>query len=141
MHFSDKKAIRVAILDMNEGEKNEGMRCIREILHHFGKEQHLNLIYDEYEVRIKKKVPDLSYDIYISTGGPGSPLESEGSKWEAVYFNWLSDVENWNRSESPQKKYVFFICHSFQLVCRHWQLATVCKRRSTAFGIFRSEER
>ncbi|MDQ6757517.1 MAG: GMP synthase, partial [Bacteroidota bacterium] len=35
-----------------------------------------------------------------------------------------------------QKKYVFFICHSFQLVCRHWNLANVCKRKSTAFGVF-----
>ena len=31
---------------------------------------------------------------------------------------------------------MFFICHSFQLVCRHWKLANVCKRNSTAFGVF-----
>jgi homoserine O-succinyltransferase/O-acetyltransferase len=136
MHFSDKKSLRIAILDMYEGEKNEGMRCIREILHDFGKEHNLDLTCNEYEVRLEKKVPDLSYDIYISTGGPGSPLESEGNEWEAVYFNWLSAVESWNNTQNTQKKYVFFICHSFQLVCRHWQLATVCKRKSTAFGIF-----
>ncbi|MEO7120424.1 MAG: GMP synthase, partial [Ginsengibacter sp.] len=32
--------------------------------------------------------------------------------------------------------HVFFICHSFQLVCRHWQLANVCARNSTSFGVF-----
>ena len=28
------------------------------------------------------------------------------------------------------------ICHSYQLVCRHYRLAEVSKRRSTAFGVF-----
>lgn len=136
MNFSDKKRVRIAILDLYEGERNEGMRCIREILFHYGKENHVDLRWDEYDVRLKNKVPDLTYDIYISTGGPGSPLESEGSEWEAVYFDWLEKVENWNADAISQKKYVFFICHSFQIVCRHWKLANVCKRKSTAFGIF-----
>ena len=34
------------------------------------------------------------------------------------------------------KKYLFLICHSFQLVCRHFEIAEVTKRNSTAFGIF-----
>jgi homoserine O-succinyltransferase/O-acetyltransferase len=136
MNFSDRKRVRIAILDLYEGERNEGMRCLREILFHYGKESNNDLRWDEYDVRLKNKVPDLTYDIYISTGGPGSPLESEGSEWEAVYFNWLEQVEQWNSDISLPKKYVFFICHSFQIVCRHWKLANVCKRKSTAFGIF-----
>ena len=36
MNFTEKKAVRVAILDMNEGKPNQGMRCIREILNQFG---------------------------------------------------------------------------------------------------------
>ncbi len=85
----------------------------------------------------KKQAPDLSYDIYISSGGPGSPLESEGSEWEKVYFGWLNKVEAWNNNPAHvQKKQVFFICHSFQLICRHYNIARVTKRRSTAFGIF-----
>jgi hypothetical protein len=42
-------------------------------------------------VRQKNEVPDLTYDIYISSGGPGSPLDSIGSDWEAAYFSWLSE--------------------------------------------------
>jgi homoserine O-succinyltransferase/O-acetyltransferase len=136
MNFSDRKRVRIAILDLYEGERNEGMRCLREILFHYGKESNVDLRWDEYDVRLKNTAPDLTYDIYISTGGPGSPLESEGTEWEAVYFDWLQKVEQWNSDDRQQKKYVFFICHSFQLVCRHWKLANVCKRKSTAFGIF-----
>ena len=137
MSWTEKKSIRIAILDMYEGFANQGMRCIREILNQFGEVNHLDFTWDEFEVRLEKQIPDLSYDIYISSGGPGSPLESEGSEWEKVYFNWLDKVEHWNNNEANvQKKQVFFICHSFQLICRHYKIAKVGKRKSTAFGVF-----
>ena len=137
MNWNDKKKIRVAILDLYEGAVNQGMRCLREILNQFTEINNLELEWDEFEVRLEHRIPDMSYDIFISTGGPGSPIESEGSEWEKAYFHWLSQVEKWNRNEANiQKKHVFFICHSYQLVCRHWKIANVCKRKSTAFGIF-----
>jgi homoserine O-succinyltransferase/O-acetyltransferase len=137
MNWTAKKAVRVAILDMNEGRPNQGMRCIREILNQFGDANNLDLEWDEFEVRLQQQTPSLNYDIYISSGGPGSPLESEGSDWEEVYFNWLQDVMSWNaNAANVQKKKVFFICHSYQLACRHFKIATVCKRKSTAFGVF-----
>jgi homoserine O-succinyltransferase/O-acetyltransferase len=133
----EKKAIRVAILDLYEGHANQGMRCIREILNQYGEENNRELNWDEFEVRLEKQVPDLSYDIYISSGGPGSPLESENSEWEQVYFHWLQQVETWNDNPAnTEKKFVFFICHSYQLVCRHYGVAQVTKRKSTAFGVF-----
>ena len=136
MILAEKKPIRVAILDMNEGYVNQGMRCIREILNQFGEVNQLNIIWDEFEVRLEKQTPDLHYDIYISSGGPGSPLDSEGSEWEKVYFNWLSRVERWNLNPANvQKKQVFFICHSFQLLCRHYKVAHVTARKSTSFGV------
>jgi GMP synthase-like glutamine amidotransferase len=137
MNWTEKKSIRVAILDMYEGHANQGMRCLREILNQFAENNHLDLTLDEFEVRLEKQVPDLSYDIYISSGGPGSPLESEGSEWEKIYFGWLKKTEQWNNNAAQvQKKKLFFICHSFQLVCRHYGIAEVTKRKSTAFGIF-----
>ena len=77
MNWTDKKSIRVAILDLYEGFANQGMRCIREILNQFGENNNINLSFDEFEVRLENKVPDLSYDIYISSGGPGSPLDRD----------------------------------------------------------------
>jgi len=131
------KPVRVAILDLYEGVANQGMRCIREILNQFAELNQLDLHWDEFEVRLEKKVPGLDYDIYISSGGPGSPLDSIDSEWEKVYFDWLSSVEKYNSNEANvQKKQVFFICHSFQLVCRHYAIADVTKRKSTAFGVF-----
>lgn len=128
---------RIAILDMYEGFENQGMRCIREILNQYAELHNLDLYIDEFEVRLKKEVPGLEYDAYISSGGPGSPLDSRGSEWEAVYFDWFHKVERYNANEANVvKKNVFLICHSFQLVCRHLNIAQVSKRKSTAFGVF-----
>jgi GMP synthase-like glutamine amidotransferase len=129
--------IKVAILDLYEGQPNQGMRCIRELLDQYGSDHSIGLVYDEFDVRIRQEVPDLSYDIYISSGGPGSPLDSMGSEWEEVYFGWLSAVEQYNNDvNAPDKKHVLFICHSFQLICRHYAIARVTSRKSTAFGVF-----
>lgn len=138
MYFMNgKKSIRVAILDLYEGHANQGMRCIRELLNQYGEVHQLDLQWDEFEVRLNQEIPDMTYDVFISSGGPGSPLTSEGSEWEKIYFNWLAAVEAYNSSPTNQyKKQVFFICHSFQLACRHYQVARVTKRRSTAFGVF-----
>ena len=137
MNRNDKTIIRVAILDLYEGVDNQGMRCLREILNQFAEYNNMDLHKDEFEVRINKEVPDMSYDVYISSGGPGSPLESEGSEWESVYFEWLNRLEKFNASEANIiKKQVFFICHSFQLACRHYGIAAVTKRMSTSFGVF-----
>ena len=131
------KKIKIAVLDLNEGVKNEGMRCIREIISSIILKNGQTLVWDEFEVRKKIEIPTLEYDIYISSGGPGSPIESEGSDWENKYFNWIRAVENWNKNpNNANKKFVFFICHSFQLACRYFKVAQVIKRKSTAFGIF-----
>ena len=137
MLMKEKRSVRVAILDLYEGAENQGMRCIREILNQYAESLQLDLSWEEFDVRRDLKVPDLSFDIYISSGGPGSPLESEGSEWENNYFQWLSGVESHNKaSKEGERKSVLFICHSFQLACRYFKLADVVKRKSTAFGIF-----
>jgi homoserine O-succinyltransferase/O-acetyltransferase len=137
MFTMEKPLIKVAVLDLYEGKENQGMRCIREILNQYAEIYNLDIERDEFDVRLKKQAPGLDYDIYISSGGPGSPIESEGSEWEKAYFNWLQEVESWNENPlNQQKKHVFFICHSFQLACRHYGIGNVCKRKSNSFGVF-----
>lgn len=137
MDPTQRQPLRIAVLDLYNGAPNQGMRCIREILEAFAANQAMEIAWDEWNVRQKMELPDLYYDIFISSGGPGSPLEIEGAEWEAGYFNWLQQVEQWNQEAgNTRKKYVFFICHSFQLACRHFKIGNLCKRKSTAFGIF-----
>jgi GMP synthase-like glutamine amidotransferase len=137
MNWTDKKLIKIAVLDLYEGFPNQGMRCIQEIVEHWASSNQITYTYHTYNVRQDLLVPDTSYDMYISSGGPGSPLESEGEPWDNLYMDWLKKIENWNNSlEQNQKKHVFFICHSFQLACRYYGIGEVCKRKSTSFGVF-----
>jgi homoserine O-succinyltransferase/O-acetyltransferase len=133
----EKQEISVAVLDLYNNEANEGMRGILSIL----KDQaelnpHIDLTWKRFDVRHLNELPDTSYDIYISSGGPGSPLEDPDAKWEKSYFKLMDDLLAINKSDSGEKKYIFLICHSFQLMCRHLGIGTVSKRKSTAFGIF-----
>lgn len=127
---------RFAMLDMYDGHENQGKRSVEAIVHEFAKANELELTYHIYDTRGKAEVPDLSYDAYLSTGGPGSPLESEGSEWEAAFFGFVEKLRAHNRSDAENKKPLFLICHSFQLFCRYYGLAKVGLRKSTSFGLF-----
>lgn len=137
MVWNEKRTVKVAILDLYEGVANQGMRCIRTILHDWAGANDLELQSDEFDVRQKNEFPDTSYDVYISSGGPGDPLLSRFEDWDIAWCRWLDKMERWNNNPSnSQKKYIFFICHSFQLASRYFNVGLVCKRRSTAFGVF-----
>lgn len=135
--FNEDKQVKVAILDLYEGAANEGMRCIRQILKHYASEKNIGLTFKEFDVRLKKELPGIDYDIYISTGGPGSPLGDDDKDWEDAYFSWLKSIEEYNNDESNRnKKHVLYICHSFQMACRYFEIGNVSKRKSRAFGVF-----
>ncbi len=136
--------MRIAILDMYNNVPNEGMRCIRQLIERTRQgvarqgvaqtEQSGDLAYDIFNVRAHNALPDLDYDLYISTGGPGVPIPL-GEAWEQPYFRLIDQLFAHNQT-NESKKYVFLICHSFQLVAGHLGLGEISKRKSTSFGIF-----
>jgi len=132
----DKRSLKVAVIDLNNGAPNQGMRGIQEILSRFRDENNIDLTFDIFDLRQKGEIPGIEYDAYISSGGPGSPIESKGAQWENDFFNLLDQIEAFNHKNEEIKKYAFLICHSFQLACRKYELGNVTERRSNAFGIF-----
>lgn len=132
----ENHTLRVAILDLYNNEPNEGMRGIQSILNRHQFPAPFTIHWERFDVRFKEEIPDTSFDIYISSGGPGSPLEEPGAHWEKLYFSLIDSLLDFNRNGDGPPKFAFFICHSFQLMCRHLDLADVTKRHSTAFGIF-----
>lgn len=127
--------VRVAVLDLYNGVENQGIRCIKDILRATDRRYYgVPILFDMFDVRSKSQVPDLSYDVYISSGGPGSPFDGVGQEWEHHYFNWMDQVWNHNLGEGS-RKYILAICHSFQLMSRHFDIAEVVPRKSDSFGI------
>ena len=127
--------MRIAILDLYEGEANEGMRCILQLVEQFKSESGIPVEHQVFDVRGRNEIADLSFDAYISSGGPGSPLTSAGSTWEGHFFGLMNGILRHNSNNPFQRKHVFLICHSFQIFCRYYGYARVTKRKSTAFGI------
>ncbi|OYX84845.1 MAG: GMP synthase [Flavobacteriales bacterium 32-34-25] len=125
-----KKSITIAILDMYNGEPNQGMRCIIDIVNRFTP----FVCFKIFDVRGKCELPEIDqFDIYISSGGPGNPLEGDG-EWDVKYFAFIDAIVKWN-NENPIKKHVLFICHSYQMACKHFGLAEITKRNDTSFGV------
>ncbi len=127
--------LRLAILDLYNGHPNEGMRCIRMLAREFRESDAPGLVVQEFDVRQRHEVPQLAdFDLFISSGGPGDPLDTKG--WGAAYFGLIDELFAHNRRGDEPKKYLFLICHSFQMVAHHLGLGKVTKRRSTSFGTF-----
>ncbi len=135
MTTTEKTSVKVAIIDLYNGHPNQGMRCFQDILDRYKTQNQLDLSYQVFDLRGNNEIPDLSFDVYISSGGPGSPIDSEGCVWENLYFELIENIQKHNNSSHPQKKHVLFVCHSFQLMCRHLGLGTVNQRHSPSFGI------
>jgi GMP synthase-like glutamine amidotransferase len=121
--------VRLALLNMYNGIPNLGMQNIRDILSIYPE-----LEIKEFDVRARCELPGMDYDIYICTGGPGSPLEGDGV-WDRAFFHLMDRL--WNHNQGyEKKKYVFFICHSYQMICHYLSLGSVIYRRKESFGVF-----
>lgn len=126
--------IKLALLDMNNNHANQGMKNIREISQQFKETSAENVEVTVFDVRYKNEMPDVEeFDIFISSGGPGNP-HREGYEWEQKFADFLNQVWEHNKN-SEQKKFLFLICHSFQLASIHWKLGNICKRKSYSFGV------
>ena len=130
-----KMCLKVAILDMNAGHPNLGLQSIIDTVEKFGN----GLVYKVFDVRAKSEIPDLSFDIYLSSGGPGSPFDGDGI-WNKQYYDLVQQIWDWNLQKEANKKHVLFICHSFQMACIHFDIGSIKKRKSISFGIFPTEK-
>ncbi len=128
------KDIRMALLDMNNNRVNQGFKNITEISEAFKESCSENVTIDTFDVRFKNEIPDIhDFDIFISSGGPGDP-HKEGLEWEDKFSDFLDQIFEHNASHTS-KKYLFLICHSFQVASIHWKLGNICKRKSYSFGV------
>jgi GMP synthase-like glutamine amidotransferase len=123
--------LRAALIDMYNGESNRGIPMLKNILQRY----HDVMEFDHFDVRARCEIPDLSYDIYLFSGGPGDPLE-EGGDWQEPFGELIDKIWQHNSSYKEPKKHVFFICHSFQMACHHFGLGEVTKRYKMSFGTF-----
>jgi hypothetical protein len=101
-----KDTVKIAVIDLNNGVPNQGVRCLRDLLKQTGENRaEVGVVFDFFDTRHGGELPDISYDIFISSGGPGSPYDGQGQRWEKNYFNLVNRIYAHNQNGNPQKKY------------------------------------
>jgi homoserine O-succinyltransferase/O-acetyltransferase len=122
--------LKVALVDMNNNQPNKSIGMLQRTL-----DTYPAFDWKRYEVRHAGQIPDMSYDIYILSGGPGDPLENDGP-WFDRYFAFLDQLWDYNQDESNTPKHCLFICHSFQMACHRYGIGKISRREKYSFGTY-----
>ena len=134
------RPIRVCIVDMNNGHVNQAMRCLRGIVAQFFervRRWNPSVPCELGEVSPRNTtdpVPD-DYDLYLSSGGPGSPYDGDGMPWVTDYSGFLDHVADSSIRGGEDQSALVAICYSFEMVVRHFRLAAVVPRTERKFGV------
>jgi GMP synthase-like glutamine amidotransferase len=130
----------VCLVDMNNGHVNQAMRCLRGIVYNFFEHVRrsnpsLPCVLGEVSPRDTGNAVPRDYDLYISTGGPGSPYDGDGMPWVTDYSEFLDVVADSAIRGGAKQRAIFAICYSFEMVVRHFRIAAVVPRTERKFGV------
>jgi len=133
--------LHVSLVDMNNGVANEAIRCFRRLLTAFvgrvrAANPRLTVHLEHVQPRNLGELPTHDVDLFLSTGGPGSPHDGWDERWCTGYrtfLDWMMDAAV-RRPEAPPAG--FLICHSYEIAVQHFRFAQMRPRRDLKFAIF-----
>ncbi len=134
------RPIRVCIVDMNNGHVNQAMRCLRGIVSQFfdrvrAENPALPCELSEVSPRDTLEPVPRDADLYLSSGGPGSPFDGDGQPWVGDFSRFLDDVVESASHGGTERRALFAICYSFEMVVRHFRVASIHPRAERKFGV------
>jgi GMP synthase-like glutamine amidotransferase len=132
--------LRLCIVDMNAGVKNEAMRCFRDIVDHFLKHARtynptLDATTTIVQPRNLGELPPERCDFYLSTGGPGSPHDGYDDPWCTGYRGFLDGLVSETLRGKEDARAALLVCHSFEIAIQHFAFATMERRTERKFGV------
>lgn len=134
------RPLRVCIVDMNNGHVNQAMRCFRGIAATFFERVRAynpDLACELVEVspRDTNNPVPRDCDLYMSSGGPGSPFDGDGEPWTFDYAGFIDETIESAIRGGEDMRAVFAVCYSFEVVVRNLAIAQVVPRVERKFGI------
>ena len=106
------RPLTACLVDMNHGHANQAMRCLRGIVARFfervrERNPDLSCVLTEVSPRDTQAVVPGDCDLYLSSGGPGSPYDGHGLPWVTDYARFLDGVvESAARGGADQRLFV-----------------------------------
>ena len=134
------RPLRLCLVDMNNAHVNQAMRCLRGIASSFFERVRLfnpTLPCELVEVspRDTENPVPRDCDLYLSSGGPGSPFDGDGTVWVDDYGRFSDGVVESSIRDGEDQQSLFAICYSFELVVRHFKVAHIGPRAERKFGV------
>lgn len=134
------RPLRVCIVDMNNGHVNQAMRCFRGIVARFFERVRrenptLSCELGEVSPRNTNDPVPLDYDLYLSSGGPGSPFDGDGAPWTTDYNRFVDGIIESSIAGGVDQRAIFAVCYSFEMVVRHLEVAAIVPRVDRKFGV------
>jgi homoserine O-succinyltransferase len=125
---------------MNNAHVNQAMRCLRGLAatffeHVVGKNSGLACELVEVSPRDTGAPVPRDCDLYLSSGGPGSPFDGDGQEWVDDYGRFSDQVVESAARGGVDQRALFAICYSFEMVVRHFKLAHIGPRAERKFGV------
>lgn len=125
---------------MNQGHPNQAIRCFRVILDEFfmrvrARNPKLEPSLIHVQPRNLHELPPDDCDIYLSTGGPGTPYEHDGEPWLKNLRHWYDRLVDRTIQKGPTSPALFGVCYTFELLIRHFAVSGMERRASTKFGV------
>jgi homoserine O-succinyltransferase len=138
--YAKHRELSICLIDMNAGHVNQAMRCFRGIVTAFFdrvREMNPGLMCRVAEIspRDTNQAIPRDCDMYIGSGGPGSPYDGDAQPWFddfTRFSSWM--VDECRRSDEDQRSF-FAVCYTFELLVRHFEVAEVSTRDSRKFGV------
>ena len=133
-------AIRICLVDMNNGVANQATRCFRRIIDAFQKRvtaanPELSVTTKHVQPRNLGELPDASYDFVLSGGGPGAPQDGFDDPWGLGFRKFMDDVRAANLKDAVASPKLLVVCHSFELAVLHFKVCEMRRRPTLKFGV------
>lgn len=135
-----QSSLRLCLVDMNNGHPNQAMRCFRVLIdgffakvkaHNPGLDARMIVV----QPRNQHELPPDDCDLYLSSGGPGSPFEHDGEPWLDAYRAWLDSIAERNLRDETAAPGLLGVCYTFELLIVHYRVADMVQRSSRKFGV------
>jgi 3-oxoacyl-[acyl-carrier-protein] synthase-3 len=125
---------------MNHGHPNQAMRCFRVLIDgFFAKVKAANPGLETTSITVQPRnlfeLPPTDCDLYLSSGGPGSPFEHDGETWLTSYYGWLDSIVERNLREGSAAPGLLGVCYTFELLINHFKVARMVQRANRKFGV------
>jgi hypothetical protein len=131
--------LRIGLIDMNNGHANQAIRSFRGLIGTFlerARQTNPSLVAAivHVEPRNRADLPPANCDLYLSTGGPDSPLDGIKESWYVDYQRFLDGIVGEQLRRGDEARAAFLVCYSFEIAVAHFAIAAL-EPRPRKFGI------